>query len=148
MSKIPYDQNQFDWQRKAALLDAVACARYESEDLLQNACYLWFKHYLRHQAVLFAVPNGGSRHKAEALKFIATGTLAGVSDLILLRDYRQIFFIELKNRFKAIDPDQEVFRQKVEAMGFTYFMANTFNQFRCLIQYCMDISDETFETYV
>lgn len=145
---IPYDQNQFDWQRKAAAMDQIACANYESEDLLQAACYAWFKHYLRSQALIFAVPNGGSRgNKAEALKFVATGTVSGVSDLILIAPAK-IIFIELKNRKKLIDPNQGIFQQKVEAFGFPYFMANTFNQFRCLIQHCLEISDELFETYV
>lgn len=145
---IQYDQNQYDWQRKAAAMDAKACASYESEDLLQAACYAWFKHYLRKEALLFAVPNGGSRgNKAEALKFVATGTVAGVSDLILLKNFRQAFFIELKNRKKIIDPNQGIFKEKVEAMGFPYFMANTFNQFRCVVQHCLEIPDELFNTY-
>lgn len=47
---------------------------------------------------LFAVPNGGSRNKAEAARLKAEGVLAGVADLILLKPNRTYgaLLIELK----------------------------------------------------
>lgn len=143
-----YDQKQFAWQLKAAGLDAVNCAIYESEDLLQAACYAWFVFYLRKRGLLFAIPNGGSRVKAEALKFIATGTKAGVADFCLMKDPAETIWIEMKNRKNFIDPDQVVFKEKAESMGFSYFMANTFHQFACLMQYIFEIPDHEFNKMI
>lgn len=141
-----YDQNQFDWQKKAAAMDALSCKNYESEDLLQADCFAWFQHYLRNEGFLAAIPNGGFREKAEAIKLVATGVRKGFSDLILILPGKNAYFLEAKNRKVFIDPDQVIFRQKVEAFGFQYFMFNTFNQFRCLIQHLIEIPEEKFLT--
>lgn len=49
----------------------------------------------------FAVPNGGSRHKLEAINLKRQGVKAGVSDMVVLLK-TQILFIELKRRKKVL----------------------------------------------
>lgn len=141
-----YKQDQFDWQKKAAAMDAISCKHYESEDLLQADCYKWFQHYLRKEGFLAAIPNGGERNKIEAMKLMATGVRRGASDLFLVLPGKKIFWLEAKNRKVFIDPDQVIFKETVEDFGFEYFMFNTFNQFRCLIQYVMNIPENKFLT--
>lgn len=143
-----YDQHQFDWQAKARLMDAISCKQYQSEDLLQADCFQWFQHYLRKEGFLCAIPNGGERNKLEAMKFMATGVRRGASDLFLVLPGKEIFWLEAKNRKFYIDPDQVIFKETVEAFGFQYFMFNTFNQFRCLIQFIMEIPEERFKTLI
>ena len=143
-----YDQHQFDWQAKARLMDAISCKQYESEDLLQADCFGWFNHYLRTEAFIAAIPNGGFRVKAEAIKLLATGVRPGASDLFLLLPVRRAYWLECKNRKDIIDPDQVIFKETVEAMGFEYYMFNTFNQFRCLVQFIMEIPEERFQTLI
>lgn len=145
---MKYDQDQYDWQRKAALMDSVSCKQYQSEDQLQADCVGWFNHYLRDEAYLAAVPNGGYRHKAEAIKLTATGVRKGFSDLICLAPEAKTYFLEAKNQKDLIDTDQEVFKKRIERIGFQYFMFNTFNQFRCLIQYILNIPNERFNNLV
>ena len=49
----------------------------------------------------FAVPNGGSRHKLEAINLKKQGVKPGVSDMVvLLKD--KILFIELKRQKKLL----------------------------------------------
>jgi hypothetical protein len=142
--KMP--QDQYDWQKKAALMDQQDCKLYESEDLLQADCVAWFKWYLHSEALLASTPNGGQRNQVEAMKLVATGVFAGFADLTLMMPGRKIWFLECKNRKDFIDPNQVVFKEKVEAFGFQYFMFNTFNQFRCLVQYLLEIPEEKFLT--
>lgn len=57
---------------------------------------------------LFAVPNGGSRNKAEAARLKAEGVLSGVADLILLKPNRRYgaLLIELKYGKNKQSPTQ------------------------------------------
>lgn len=58
---------------------------YESEDRLQQKCFVWFwNKYPSLRKTLFAVPNGGARSAREGRLFKETGVVAGVSDMILI----------------------------------------------------------------
>lgn len=57
-----------------------------SEDGNQAALFCWAAANVAQYpalAFLFAIPNGGSRHIAEATKMVATGSRAGVPDVFL-----------------------------------------------------------------
>lgn len=140
--KILQDQ---EWQRKAVGLPEK---RYEKEDELQADCVAWFRHYFRKEYVLFSVPNGGTRHQLEAMVLLHTGLMKGASDLILLVPDGKCHFIEMKLGKDYIDPNQVLFKEKVERLGFTYNMAKSFQQFRHLIQHLLEIPDELFNTYI
>ena len=58
--------------------------RNHKEDNLQKACVTWFRLQYP-DVVIFAIPNGGSRNPIEAAKLKATGTLAGVADLFVMK---------------------------------------------------------------
>jgi hypothetical protein len=49
----------------------------------------------------FAVPNGGSRHKVEAVTLKAEGVRKGVSDLVVLLP-NLVLFLEMKRRPKRL----------------------------------------------
>lgn len=57
----------------------------ESESEIQQRCVRWFKSCTAGTIapLLYAVPNGGSRYKLEAIKMKREGTTAGVPDLHL-----------------------------------------------------------------
>lgn len=73
-----------------------------SEDAHQIALFCWAqqnKHIHPELEWLFAIPNGGSRHKAEAGKLVAAGVKRGVPDIMLpvvKFAYAAGLFIELK----------------------------------------------------
>jgi predicted RecB family endonuclease len=46
--------------------------------------------------VVAAIPNGGSRHIAEAAKMHGTGTVAGMPDLVVVLPDGRVDFIEVK----------------------------------------------------
>lgn len=106
----------------------------QSEDALQQKCYVWFWNrypYLR--GLLFAVPNGGARDAKEGKKFKLTGLVPGVSDLIFL--YRtQAYLIELKKDDKAqLSTNQKEWKDIVEHHGFVYFVVRSLTDFKRLM---------------
>jgi len=57
-----------------------------SEDSQQQALFAWAAlntETYPQLKNLFAIPNGGNRHIVEAIKFVGTGTRAGVPDMFL-----------------------------------------------------------------
>lgn len=61
-------------------------SRYNyGESDTQIACVSWFRmQYARYNHSFFSVPNGGARNAVTGRILKAEGSLAGVSDLILL----------------------------------------------------------------
>lgn len=99
----------------------------KNESILQSACIQWLR-YQRPDWVFFAVPNGGSRHAREALRLKQEGVLAGVSDLILVAPVG-VFFVEMKTPKGKQSPAQKDFQRKIEALGYTYALCHTFEDF-------------------
>lgn len=101
------------------------------EDLLQQKCIIWFKNnYQMHgKGLIFSVPNGGSRNPIEAKKLKATGTMAGVSDLIVLLPQKTLF-IELKTETGVQSAEQKNFELKVANLGFEYKIIRNEKEFQ------------------
>jgi len=57
------------------------------EDNLQIAAVRWFR-YQYPDVVIFAIPNGGQRNAVTGAIMKATGTLAGVADLFVMKASR------------------------------------------------------------
>ncbi len=75
--------------------------------------------------LLFAVPNGGERHKVVAAKMKAEGAKKGVPDIFLpvANSLYHGFFIEMKkpgleNTPSAIKPDQKKWHRELTAQGY------------------------------
>ena len=74
-------------------------------------------------AYLFAIPNGGSRHKAEAKRLKAEGVRAGVPDLQLVvpRNGFHGLFVEMKRRsgiLSDIKQEQKDWHYKLRKKGY------------------------------
>lgn len=73
-------------QTSAKKVTPEALAKSGSEDGHQAALFCWAADSVGKYpqlAWLFAIPNGGQRHIAEATKFVATGLRKGVPDVFL-----------------------------------------------------------------
>jgi len=109
-----------------------------SEDKLQQDCFVWFNntYCLKNQnprALIMSIPNGGNRNAREAMKFKATGLLAGASDLIVILPTGQLLFIELKTDKGVQSLQQKDFEQRVTALGYEYHLIRTLDDFKKLI---------------
>lgn len=106
------------------------------EHELQKRCVTWFRYRYPHlNRLLFAVPNGGTRNKAEAGKFKAEGVKAGVADLILLLPnyYYHSLNIEMKAGSKQSE-EQKLYELSCKASGNEYVICKEFVQFQAIIQ--------------
>lgn len=80
--KIDFKKNKF----KAKSITPEQLAATDTEDAHQAALFCWAAQNIAKYPQLsnmFAIPNGGSRHIAEAVKFVGTGTRKGVPDIFL-----------------------------------------------------------------
>jgi hypothetical protein len=101
------------------------------EDLLQQKCVIWFKNnYQMHgKGLIFAVPNGGTRNIIEAKKLKATGTMPGVSDLIVVLDSK-VLFIELKTDIGKQSDAQIIFETKITNLNHEYILIKNEEEFK------------------
>ena len=78
----------------------------QSEALLQSKCFQWAHNtYPLLRGLLFSVPNGGTRNAREGVLLKATGTTAGIPDMICL--YRGIVGFEFKSETGSVSPVQK-----------------------------------------
>jgi hypothetical protein len=81
---------------------------------------------LRLKGILcFAVPNGGSRFKLEAVNLKREGVLAGVADLVVLLPKAKTIFLEVKAPKKYQQPTQKEFERKVKELGHDYYVVRS-----------------------
>ena len=59
------------------------------------------------KGIVFAIPNGGHRHPATAVKLKAEGVLKGIPDLCVIREDGEILWLEMKTEKGKLSPDQK-----------------------------------------
>ena len=119
--------------------------RNKEEEHLQINCISWFDYqYPKLQKLLFAVPNGGSRNKLEAVNLKKQGVRAGVSDLVLLYQNNKYPFLclEFKAKKGVQSTEQKEFQKSVESIGGLYVLIRSFDEFKIIIE--KYLSDCTF----
>jgi hypothetical protein len=85
--------------------------------------------------LIFAIPNGGSRHIAEAQKLVLEGVVSGVADLFI-PDW--LCWIEFKRvKGSSWSDDQKEFKRYVESIGQVY-----------LLMYGFDFAKDLIESFV
>lgn len=104
------------------------------EDRLQAEIVAWFtnQYCLKHHKpryMIFSIPNGGNRNKIEAMKFKATGLLAGASDLVVVLP-NVIAFVELKTEIGVQSDPQIDFEERITELGFEYIIIKSLDQFK------------------
>lgn len=71
---------------------------------------LWWAH----------VPNGGSRHPAEAANLKRMGVIAGVADLLIIPEGGKAHWLEVKSETGRQQPKQKAFEHAMTALGSPY----------------------------
>jgi hypothetical protein len=121
----------------------------QSEEDIQKAVVEWADRQAAAEPaleLLFHVPNGGSRHIAEATKLKAMGTRQGVPDLLLpvprlgghdaaceRIEYNGLA-LELKSSNGRLRPEQAWWLDRLEEAGWMPAVAWTFNEARFLLR--------------
>jgi hypothetical protein len=112
---------------------ATRVVELSSENKIQQEIIMYFRnnYCLKHHSprcAIFSVPND-SRDAKEQIRKIATGLMAGVSDLIVLQPNRTVF-VEVKIETGRQSDKQKDFQQRVEALGFEYLIVRSLEEFK------------------
>lgn len=109
-----------------------------NEHLAQSLLIKWFRlQYPLMAKCLWAIPNGGARHIATAIKLKQEGVTAGVADLFLMIPANGLhgLFIEMKkDKGGRLQQNQENFLNLAESMGYGAEVAYGFEEAQKIIQ--------------
>lgn len=106
------------------------------EHEIQKSCIEWFDlQYAQLSKHLFAIPNGGYRHKLTAVKLKAEGVRKGVPDLFLAIPSwgKAGLFIEVKTPKGVIRPEQKQYKKRLEEIGYAHCYVRSLEQFMAII---------------
>ena len=105
------------------------------ERQIQTACVNWFR--LKHgtKARIFAVPNGGSRHKIEAINLKREGVTAGVLDLVVAYPVGEFggLFIEMKADAGKLTKEQKDWSEYLRGVGYAVAACWTVDEFMATV---------------
>lgn len=107
-----------------------------SEDKIQAECIKWANNTYKELRVcgITHIPNGGTRHKIEAMKLKAIGVRAGFPDLMIIPDWpKPVFFIEMKTEMGITSKDQKLIHDELIRKGYEVFVINSIEKFKELI---------------
>lgn len=90
--------------------------RRKPEEAIQRALVQHYKVRGAPGVFMCAIPNGGYRRPTEAAVFKATGVIAGVPDLLFVRQ-GQAYFLELKALSGKLSENQTRCLEQLEAAG-------------------------------
>lgn len=94
----------------------------QPEALIQRAIVQNYQTRAYADVFMFAVGNGGKRPPAEAAIMSGLGTVAGVPDLIFLRQGRMLA-LEVKTEIGKLSPKQAIILKHMEDLGATCHVA-------------------------
>ena len=96
----------------------------QDEARLQGAAVTYLRTSLPSRALVFAVPNGGSRDKREAARLKWQGVLAGVPDVLVILDGRT-FGIEFKAPKGKLSDAQKAIADRFHENGCPWTVARS-----------------------
>jgi len=105
-------------------VDPVKAPEWASEEDLHKAIVGMIAANASPDVIVFHVPNGGKRGKAEAGRLRGMGTLAGVPDLIVLADGRA-YGLEIKTDSGRMSPAQKAMARRFADAGIPYEVARS-----------------------
>ena len=88
----------------------------------------------KNNIICFSVPNEATRNNS---KYIKSGVLAGVSDLICINDGK-VLFIELKDYKGKQSDKQKEFEKSIISQGLNYFLVRSLDEFKKIVIFALN----------
>lgn len=88
----------------------------------------------KNNIICFSVPNEATRNNS---KYIKSGVLAGVSDLICIND-GEVLFIELKDYKGKQSDKQKEFENSIISQGLNYFLVRSLDEFKKIVIFALN----------
>ena len=101
----------------------------QTEAYIQNQIFIWF-HNSYPDYLIHAVPNGGYRNTAEAVAMKNTGTVPGISDLIIWLPNQRAIMVEVKDDKGKQSQTQIKIQAKLENIGGIYLLVRSLEDFK------------------
>lgn len=106
-----------------------------TESKIQQQIFEWYQNnyclkFHEPRAMIFSIPNGGTRNKLEAITMKATGLLAGASDLVVILPNGELIFVEVKTETGKQSDKQIDFEQRVKTLGYEYKLIKSLEEFK------------------
>jgi hypothetical protein len=111
-----------------------------SESKIQAECYQWFNNNYclfsnNPRGLMFSIPNELAGNNAViTMQAKAMGLTAGVSDTIVILPNSKVLFIEFKNDVGRQSVKQKEFEERVNKLGFNYFIVRCLVEFKTIIE--------------
>jgi hypothetical protein len=107
------------------------CRRWDlnAEARIQAAIVEWVRT-VAPGVLIFAVPNGGLRSKAEAARMKWTGTVAGIPDLCVIAQGGRAFFLEVKTSNGRLSDDQLAIVDALSKLGAPFMTVRSIDDVR------------------
>ena len=99
-----------------------------SEHQLQSALCTYLELMARPEVLWFAIPNGGKRHIAVAVRLKKEGARRGVPDMAFCLPDGQTAWLELKIKGGSLSQEQRAFRDQVLFLGHRWGVAKTIDE--------------------
>lgn len=109
---------------------------------LQKACVYWFRIiWPKYAKLLFAVPNDRKQSVIQGARYKASGSVSGVSDLILLVPKGNFhgLCIEMKTEKGKLSENQKEWLELVKMQGYETVVCNSFESFCETMQVYMNL---------
>lgn len=102
-----------------------------TEAQLQQNIIIWYRnnYQMQGKGLIFSVANE-STYKNKTFK--NTGTMSGVSDLIVVLNGKTIF-VELKTEIGVQSEKQKIFESKIKELNQNYYLIRSLEQFKTII---------------
>lgn len=106
-----------------------------TEDQLQAKCYQWaYNNHPHLRGLIFSVPNGSTRHIAEAVKLKATGLTPGIPDILIIYPGDHIAGYEFKTETGVLSTAQIKIHGIWSAVGIKVDVVRSFEQWEIIIK--------------
>jgi len=95
---------------------------------------MWLRAF-RPDVMLAAIPNGGYRKAAEAIRLKSEGVVAGMPDLMILEPSRAFcgLFIEMKTEEGVVSPEQHNIHAQLMARGYAVHTCRSYESAKKII---------------
>jgi hypothetical protein len=100
-----------------------------AEARVQAAIVEWIR-VVAPRVLVFAVPNGGLRSKAEAARLKWTGVVPGIPDLVVIAPIGRAYFLEVKTSNGRLSDDQRAILGALANLGAPFMTVRSIDDVR------------------
>lgn len=106
-----------------------------TEDNIQAEIFRWFHNNYctalnEPSLIIHSTPNGGTRNKAEAMKFKATGVVSGIADLTIKLPNSIFIDVEVKTENGKQSKNQKNIEAKLKKINCNYIVVRSLEEFK------------------